>query len=662
MTPNRVRCEADVSVSVTERQQSYGPLGGSILLREALRLSQDDSAGHLARNESEADPVGSLARSTPVVVEGCFGWFHQSRSTGGAPGAVSDTAVLLCPALGWDGLHSYHGFRLLADRFAAAGYPVLRFQYPGTGNSCDLDSRADAAGEHWAAWQRSVHDAADWLRVTSGAGRLILVGLRFGAMLAAVVAEQRADVEGLALLAPVLRGKSYMRQLDMEARLESGAPAAESGGLEFHELELTAATMETISSVDLRQATFRVGLKVAVFPQAPSNLVDGCVQAWMTGGAHVQCEGFDGLEPLLQEAIHCDPPPPDFTRLLTWATLNLPAAESLGSSHNVSLLPDASLVLANCTETPVRFGDAGRLFGVLCQPINTAVDRVVIIGNTGRDPHYGIARFGVQLARHLASEGIASFRLDFAGLGDSPSAPGEGQALSSLFEADRTVDISAAIDAMEQVGYRSFGIQGVCSGAYHAYCAVQADQRLDSVLLVNLPVFEWQGGDSVKEAIWKSAPPSRLVGRLADFTFWKRALQGKVHLGPVLQVQGRRLLGAIRNVLRFRANPAQGRGGGSSPEQVMADLARRGVKSLFLYSSTDPGIDTLRVAFGPDGERLRAFAGTDLRIVPGIDHVLSGRSMREKAINNLVSFLAANAAPGATAGRSVPDDHSHDHH
>ena len=94
----------------------------------------------------------------------------------------------------------------------------------------------------------------------------------------------------------------------------------------------------------------------------------------------------------------------------------------------------------------------------------------------------------------------------------------------------------------------------------------------------------------------------------------------------------------------------------------MADLARRGVKSLFLYSSTDPGIDTLRVAFGPDGERLRAFTGTDLRIVPGIDHVLSGRSMREKAINNLVSFLAANAAPGATAGRSVPDDHSHDHH
>ena len=231
-----------------------------------------------------------------------------------------------------------------------------------------------------------------------------------------------------------------------------------------------------------------------------------------------------------------------------------------------------------------------------------------------------------------------------------------------MFEADRTVDISAAIDAMEQVGYRSFGIQGVCSGAYHAYRAVQADQRLDSVLLVNLPVFEWQGGDSVKEAIWKSAPPSRLVGRLADVTFWKRALQGKVHLGPVLQVQGCRLLGAIRNVLRFRANPAQGRGGGDSPEQVMADLARRGVKSLFLYSSTDPGIDTLRVAFGPDGERLRAFAGTDLRIVPGIDHVLSGRSMREKAINNLVNFLAANAAPGATAGRSVPDDHSHDHH
>ena len=649
MQPKRVRCEAGVSISLMKSRQGYVPLGGPLVLREALRLPLSDNAAPSARTDNETERLGSLVGSQPVVVEGCFGWFHCSSRHDPASEVGSDVAVLLCPALGWDGLHSYHGFRLLADRFAVAGYPVLRFQYPGTGNSCDLDSGTDGAGEHWTAWQRSVQDAADWLRVTTGASRLLLVGLRFGATLAAAVAEQRADVEGLALLAPVLRGKSYMRQLDMEARLESGAPAVQGGGLEFHELSLGATTVEAISAVDLRRAKLRAGLKVAVFPQAPSNLVDGCVQAWVTRGAQVQCDVFDGLEPLLQEAIHCDPPAPDFTRLLAWTDLNIPPVASAKPDHGWPLPEAVNLVLADCTETPVRFGDHGRLFGVLCQPANAASERVVIIGNTGRDPHYGIARFGVQLARRLAAEGIASFRLDFSGLGDSPSAPGEGQALSSLFEADRAGDVSAAIDTLERAGYRSFAIQGVCSGAYHAYRAVQADQRLDTVLLVNLPVFEWQGGDSVKEAIWKSAPPSRLVARLADLDVWKRALHGDIQLRPALQAQGGRLLAAMRKLLRLGL--AGAREGGADPSgRVMADLARRNVKSLFLYSPTDPGIDALRVAFGPEGERLRVFAGTDLRIVPGIDHVLSGHDMREKAVDNLVSFLAANPATSAIIG------------
>ena len=46
--------------------------------------------------------------------------------------------------------------------------------------------------------------------------RIVLVGLRFGAILATVVAADRTDVAGLVLLAPVRRGRSYMRQLIME--------------------------------------------------------------------------------------------------------------------------------------------------------------------------------------------------------------------------------------------------------------------------------------------------------------------------------------------------------------------------------------------------------------------------------------------------------------
>ena len=632
-----------VSIGLPERRNRERDRSWFLLMRDVLRH------GPAAASVSPADGASSLmpgqsgfsAGSQPVSVEECFGWFHQPQSGTAGTAVASDVAVLLCPALGWDGLHAHHGYRLLADQFASAGYPTLRFQYPGTGDSGDIDPGADGTVDQWDAWQHSVQDAANWLRVTTGASRLILVGLRFGAALAAAVAEQRADVDGLVLLAPVLRGKSYMRQLDMEARLESGAAPAEGGGIEFHELSLSATTVALISKVDLRQAKLRADLKVAIFPQAKSNLVDGCVQAWTSRGVQVHCAGFDGLEPLLQEAIHCDPPPVDVSSVVGWATQYVPVHAELASGMSAYLPSDAGLVLADCVETPVRFGDADRLFGILCRPSDTTASRVVIIGNTGRDPHYGIARFGVQLARDLAAVGIASLRIDFAGLGDSPAEPGNSQALSSLFEADRNADISAAIDRLAQLGFREFAIQGVCSGAYHAFRAAQADKRLSTLMLVNLPVFEWQGGNSVKDVLWQSAPASRVFTKMADRAVWKRLLHGRIELRPILVALVRRM----GTVALRKVGPGVDQ---VTPANAVAALAERRVSALFLYSSSDPGLDTLDLAFGPQGERLQSVAGVDLRIVPGIDHVLSGRTMREKATKHLVGFMTAGSTCDVT--------------
>ena len=593
------------------------------------RTRRDSAPAPGHGHDNPINPV-DVARSRPVFVGGCFGWLHQPVSQ--HPTAGGDTAVLLCPGLAWDGLHAYHGTRLLADELAEAGYPALRFQYPGTGNSADIAPGPDGTPDPWAAWLRSAHAAADWLRSTTGARRLILVGLRFGALVAASVAEQRGDVDGLLLLAPVLRGKSYMRQLDMEARLESNAAPDADGGVEFHELRLSAATVARISDVELRRCRFSAPMTIAMLAQAPSQLAESCVQDWRDAGASVHAAGFEGLEPLLQEAIHRDPAPCDFSRLLAWVTQAAPP--------RAGATPDApetkpALELAHCTETPVRFGGRGSLFGILCRPKERLDDRVVIIGNTGRDPHYGIARFGTELARRLAGEGVASLRMDFAGLGDSAGPDTAPDRLSALFETERDADVSAAIDALEPLGFRRFAVQGVCSGAYHALRAGQADARIGTLLLVNLPSFEWQGGDSVKAAIWKAAPARRLLSKLTDPSAWMRAARGRADLAGILKAIGHRALAALPPGLG-RATP------GDTPQRAMAALSRRGVSSLLLYSVGDPGLDALAQAFGLGGEALRAQPGVDLRIVPGIDHVLSGRQMREKAANEMLGFLAAH--------------------
>ena len=177
---------------------------------------------------------------TPVSFDGCLGWLHS--------GAISsDVAVLLCPPLGRDGLDSYHSFRVLADALAATGTPALRFSYPGTMDSREVSPGADP----WEEWLGAVRAGMDWLRGGTGATRIVLCGLRIGGTLAALAAEGRDEVAGLILLAPVLRGRSYMRQISIEMRMLTGKldPA---GGLDLGELRLEADTVARICAVDLR--------------------------------------------------------------------------------------------------------------------------------------------------------------------------------------------------------------------------------------------------------------------------------------------------------------------------------------------------------------------------------------------------------------------------
>ena len=100
-------------------------------------------------------------------------------------------------------------FRVLATQLERAGYAALRFDYSGTGDSLG-DSRAATVD----AWVGDVAAAADRLRSASGAARLAVVGLRFGATLA-MLAGARGDLRlrHLVLWDPVVDGAAYLHEL-----------------------------------------------------------------------------------------------------------------------------------------------------------------------------------------------------------------------------------------------------------------------------------------------------------------------------------------------------------------------------------------------------------------------------------------------------------------
>ena len=395
---------------------------------------------------------------TPFVIDGLAGWLHVPQAT-----LRRSTAILFCPALTYDMLDSYHSLRVLADRLSEAGYPVMRFAYPGTGDSCDIAEYpgiGEASGI-WAAWQQSVLEAADRLSELTASKRLVFCGLRMGATIAALAAQGREDVAGLMLFEPVPRGRSYLLQMQVEFALKYKEMVARKGGLNFHELDFDAETVRLVSQVDLRHLRCRDEQKIALFVQNQSAPLAQAAASWTAQGAAVEIHPFAGLKPMLCHETQGDKLPPDPTAVIAWLSRHFPEAGHF-SAASLPSLPVLNLPAG--TETPLRFGPNGALFGIHCRPCKAGRELAVVILNTGRHPRHGVGRFGVEFARELAQAGIASLRIDFSGLGDSWYLQGEADLRSDVFEDERCGDVIAAVDALEMLGYTSFAVQGLWLG------------------------------------------------------------------------------------------------------------------------------------------------------------------------------------------------------
>jgi pimeloyl-ACP methyl ester carboxylesterase len=552
-----------------------------------------------------------------ISFHGCFGWLHTAP-----PDVIGSTAVVLCSGLKTDDLTGYRSFRKLADTLARAGFPTLRFHYPGTGDSCD-----PGVVEHWSAWQQSIHEAADWVRDYTGARQIVLCGFRLGATLATVVAEERADVAALVLLEPVVRGRSFIRQLIIEANIRQGA-MSRANGLDVGGLHFSDETVRLISQVDLHRATLRPDCPIAVYAQVPSSALSKCVQVWKECGAEVTLGNCVGLEAMLRPTFMSHEAPAALAPIAAWLRASVRAAPSL--SRRDGGPANAEIRTAGCIETPLRFGAGGTLFGILCRPSARAeADLAVVIGNTSGNPH--CAPVTVDLARRLAIEGFASLRMDFAGLGDS-IAPNDAE--THVFETDRRPDIAAAIDALTELDFRRFAIHGLCSGAYHAFHAAVGDSRVCALLLVNLPQFQWSTGGAIEVEVLATQSPLDVLQKIRSERAWKVLLQSRLNLRRRLIGQGiwfarraKALSEQLGHVLGFKARP-------NPTRESMGRLSQR-ARTLLLFSEGDAGIAALAEAFEPK----QIPPSVTIRILPELDHPLTGRNMRRIVADHMVGFL-----------------------
>lgn len=119
-----------------------------------------------------------------------------------------ESGVLLCAPVGQESIRAHRTLRKLATMLAEAGFHALRFDYFGHG-----DSSGESADGSVSGWVADVRAAADELKDLAGVHRVSLVGLRYGATLAALAAAGRRDLDTLALVDPVVDGGAYLEEL-----------------------------------------------------------------------------------------------------------------------------------------------------------------------------------------------------------------------------------------------------------------------------------------------------------------------------------------------------------------------------------------------------------------------------------------------------------------
>ena len=112
-------------------------------------------------------------------------------------------------------------------------------------------------------------------------------------------AGRRFDIAGLLLFEPAIVGRSYIRQMILEADLQSGQSMPRELGLEIRENKFGPKSVEQIGAFDLRKLELRAGMKVAIFARPENKAVDDCVKAWVARGVEASRHGFDGLHVLL---------------------------------------------------------------------------------------------------------------------------------------------------------------------------------------------------------------------------------------------------------------------------------------------------------------------------------------------------------------------------
>jgi alpha-beta hydrolase superfamily lysophospholipase len=560
--------------------------------------------------------------------DACFGWLHTDEAA-----QARDCVAVVCPPIGHEYTRAHRTLRHLADRLAARGIPALRFDYHGIGDSPGTDLDA-ARVERWLA---DIRAAVARAKELTGKPRVCLIGVRMGATLAAM-ATWDAPADLLVLWNPVVKGKTFIRELQAIAMTAEREADAIEGALESAGFVMSAETIESIKPIDLLDRDIRAGrvLVVARDDTAQDLSLNEKLSDRDVENAYYRAPGWSGM---MAEHQFTVVPDEALGHIAEWVECRTAAGHSCAgrnpearAEHHPPSITFAAEG-ARVTESAHLFGPDRHLFGVLTRAPGNQSRPAIVMFNAGSAHHVGPNRIHVTLARHLAAAGYDSLRFDLESLGDSVNRkPGRE---NYPYPLTATADARAALALMKSLGYERFIAMGLCSGAHTTYHAglQLVDDCIEELILINPMSFYWKEGNSL-DTSRKFEDAAAYKRSARDPKRWLKLLRGDVNMKRMIEA----IATVVRSKLRFREDPRL-----SSDLRRLIEEFNRPI-TMFIAEG-DPGRDILMAGAPRTARRAMKRGRMRVEMIPDADHTFSQFKPRRELLGKLNAHLSRRAQP-----------------
>ncbi len=594
-----------------------------------------------------------------------LGWLHTTEKTNN-----SNQAMIICPSLALEYMNSYRAMRYVADYFAIAGIPTLRFDYHGTGDSSGENLDEDRLPD----WIESIEKAYLQIKLITGVENVGMFGFRMGATLG-VLAEATVPFNQMILWAPIEHGKRFIREIKTLQKTSAIEQSAQADILEAGGFVYWKQTEKAIQAINLFELTPK-NLNILIIPRddLPSNTK--LLEHWNENCQFIEQLQLEGSSEVLIDAHLTKIPHQSIFEIVNWVVNN---KNSLHNSLNPNQVLDISekayklakkceftitpndpegvaLVNTDITEQILSLPNKNITFAIQTQPKKpTKLNLpVIIFSNSGTNHRVGPSRLYVQLARQLAAIGFIVLRIDLPGIGDNIKTNREQENIEYLDSGSLDIlELTATLK--DTLNNNNFVITGLCSGAYFSFHTAlnSISNTICEVYLINPLTFYWDktmtaettparnfsAWNWYKSALTSTESWKKLFKGKIDFIsllktiFLRLKIKANVAIKPLLEKSSKQMaFDKSENTNDFRQSNNLGKD--------LKTISAKGTQLTFLFARSDPGFDLLQTLGGKSVKTLSSQEKLSITFIENADHTLSKFSPRVQGIKSILKHFS----------------------